>query len=736
MCIGLLMLLAPVSLLAEIYLWPLHGPRRLSSSFGEYRSGHIHAGLDLRTFGRIGLPCLAVEDGRAVRVKVAPYGYGKALYVRLDDGVTAVYAHVDGFTRVVDSLAYAWRTEHESSWCDLTIREGVQGFSVGDTVAFTGATGTSAPHLHFELRDGRERPFNPLESIYRVPDSRQPIISGLEVVPLSLSSSVNESPAASLFRFDASGASSFTLEETLRLEGIVGVAVSLWDEQGYGGYRLAPLEVELSIDGVEIYRMKNGVFDYGQSEEVALEYDLYGDDPVDRYLVLYSKRGRTLEGREGAGLIAAGGGESPEAFALTKGGHRLEIVARDAAGNASRAQCRLLVGPRPVIEEARVLSAAAEIIVSARDPEGGPVTTALYESTDGGVSWRTIPLEPFGRFLRGLPEGGEGSLFRFVAGGPDGMFAESYFAPPPRNRPAGGAYGEILPAVSHLGLSLRLESDGVLVEGPSLSTSFDAAADSLPVSRIGPRTHISVVPEDGITDGEAVVLMTGIDYRGARLEAAKAFRLYRLERGREHYFDLGDTLRVGLVARRLWKSGLCLVEERPMPGPPEGGLAPVSPAFSLDYRLDAVARLGLICEPGERIGLFRWKEGAGWKCVGVPAMEGGEVSVPGPGIYVFLRDGLPPDFDRVAIEEIPNGSGFFKPYRYYVPVTETGSGVDPYGCRVFLDGAWIVSEWDEPRDRLYIPLPSTHPAGPATLRVEISDRAGNSTVDEFGFVIQ
>ena len=47
-----------------------------------------------------------------------------------------------------------------------------------------------------------------------------------------------------------------------------------------------------------------------------------------------------------------------------------------------------------------------------------------------------------------------------------------------------------------------------------------------------------------------------------------------------------------------------------------------------------------------------------------------------------------------------------------------------------------AGEWDEFRKRLYIPIPSKRPAGPVTLRVEISDRAGNSSVDEYGFVIQ
>ena len=731
-----LLLIVSASVGAEIYLWPLHGPRRISSSFGEYRFGHIHAGIDLRTFGRIGLSCLAVEDGTAVRVKISPSGYGKALYVRLDDGSTAVYAHVDGFSRAVDSLAYAWRMDHEVSWCDLTIPEEIYRFSVGDTICFTGTTGTSAPHLHFEIRDERGRPFNPLESVYSVPDNHSPIISGLEVVPLSPSSSVNDSPVASLFRFMASGSQNYAIEDTLRLEGLIGLGVSLWDEQGYGGYRLAPFEVELSVDGAVIYRMRNRVFDYTQAGEVGLEYDIFGDSPADRYLALYSKPGRTLEDREGNGLLAAAAAESEGVFTLTEGCHRLEISARDAEGNTSKAQCFALVGRRPLIGEARVLSSAEEIIVSARSPGGGPVANSLYESTDGGDTWSQLSLEPVGRYFRGVPAGGGCFLYRFVARDGRGMITEKYFSSPGRSRSIHGAFGELLPEISHMGLSVRLETDCILVGQPSLRASFAAPADSFPLHRTGPTTHIAVIPADAVADGEAVILATGADCCGAHLEAVKAMRLFSMERGRDHYFNLGDTLRVGLVARRLWQRGLCLVEECPMPGVPGGGLVPVSPAFSLDYRLDRIRQLRLICDPGERVGLFRWREGRGWKPVGVPAMEGGEITIPAPGIYAFLRDGLPPGFKTVAIEESPVGSGFFKPFRYYVPVTEKGCGIDPYGTHAFLNGEWIVCEWDEPRERLYIPLPASYPAGPATLRVEISDRAGNSGVDEFSFVIQ
>ncbi len=178
----------------EVYLWPLHGNRRLSSSFSEYRDGHYHAGIDLRSYGAIGLPCLAVSEGRVVRVKVGAGGYGKALYLKLDDGRTAVYAHLDQFSRTVDSLAWHYRVHRETNWCDFRLPDGSYTFAVGDTVAFSGETGTSAPHLHFELRDEAERPLNPLIDIYSIPDKIPPIVS----VPVIISRRTKGSRSSSM----------------------------------------------------------------------------------------------------------------------------------------------------------------------------------------------------------------------------------------------------------------------------------------------------------------------------------------------------------------------------------------------------------------------------------------------------------------------------------------------------------------------------------------------------------
>ena len=103
-----LLLLVPVSPLpADTYVWPLDAPPALTSTYAEYRSGRFHAGLDVKTWGKEGYTCLAVADGFVWRVRTSPWGYGKAVYLKLDDGRTAVYAHLSAFTEAIEEVVAA-----------------------------------------------------------------------------------------------------------------------------------------------------------------------------------------------------------------------------------------------------------------------------------------------------------------------------------------------------------------------------------------------------------------------------------------------------------------------------------------------------------------------------------------------------------------------------------------------------------------------------------------------------
>ena len=94
-------------LYGQDYLWPLKAGQNLTAVFGEERPGRYHTGIDIRTFGEIGYPLLAVEDGYISRIRTSSKKYGKTIYLQLNDGNTAVYAHLDHFIPELDNLASA-----------------------------------------------------------------------------------------------------------------------------------------------------------------------------------------------------------------------------------------------------------------------------------------------------------------------------------------------------------------------------------------------------------------------------------------------------------------------------------------------------------------------------------------------------------------------------------------------------------------------------------------------------
>ncbi|MCK4236971.1 MAG: M23 family metallopeptidase [Candidatus Krumholzibacteria bacterium] len=721
---------------AEIYLWPLHGSRMLSSSFGEFRDGHYHAGIDLRNFGRVGLPCLAVCDGSVPRIRISPTGYGKALYLRLDDGRTAVYAHLHGFNRALDSLAYYRRLESGTSWCDINLPGESFRISVGETLCYTGASGTTAPHLHFEMRDRKGRPFNPLQELYSVPDERTPVISGLEVVPLSSGSLVNGNPLPVISLFRASGSRFYVLDDTLQMDGRFGFGASIWDEQVFGSYKMAPLSIELFIDGELLYSVRNSNFSYSQAREILLEYDLFGKGAAGRYILLFRIPGSTRSDREGTGVIHSDEGLIDGLF-LREGVHKGEIVARDASGNESHAFFHFALHSFPEISTARKLVAASEVVVASYDPDGGDIVGKLYESLDGGENWMGIAMEPSGRYWRGDVSSVKDAVYKYIVRDDEGAVVPWYFATPLHLQAGGKVFCECIPEVEGERFVIRIITDCILVSVPRIARTGVGSTDSCRVYRLGPREYTAICDFHAVTDGVNVFRVAGWDHRGFPLVNYSAFRIFKLTSGKTVRFNVSDSLHVDIRALEMWGRALCLVREVPAPGEPPPGLISVSQPFLLDIPVDHLAKsLRMACDPGEKVGLFKWKENKGWKCIGVPAMEGGTVEIDRSGIYAFFRDGLPPNIRHVAVERQLFGSGFFKPNIYYVPVVEEGSGIDPYSAVVFINGSKAVCEWDAFRKRLDIPIPVSTPAGPVSLRVELCDRAGNSSVGEFNFVLE
>ncbi|MEL6987122.1 MAG: M23 family metallopeptidase [Bacteroidota bacterium] len=170
------------ALIPNTFISPVTYEMKLAGTFGELRSNHFHAGIDIKSpNGQEGSPIVAIEDGFVSRLAVKPRGYGKAIYLDHPSGHTSVYGHLQKFVPRLAEFAKQKQYELESFQVDISINSDSLFFNKGDTIGFLGNTGSSAgPHLHFEIRNTKtEVPINPLLFGYNVKDSRKPFVRDL-----------------------------------------------------------------------------------------------------------------------------------------------------------------------------------------------------------------------------------------------------------------------------------------------------------------------------------------------------------------------------------------------------------------------------------------------------------------------------------------------------------------------------------------------------------------------------
>jgi len=169
------------------YRSPLEIPLIFAANFGELRTNHFHMGVDYKTKHVEGMKIFSVQDGYVSRIKVSSYGYGKAIYINHPEGITSVYAHCSLFKGKIDSIVKFYQHLQESFEIDIELTADEIKVKKGQVIALSGNTGGStAPHLHFELRDTKtETALNPLKFGYKIKDSKSPKLSHLKIYSLS-----------------------------------------------------------------------------------------------------------------------------------------------------------------------------------------------------------------------------------------------------------------------------------------------------------------------------------------------------------------------------------------------------------------------------------------------------------------------------------------------------------------------------------------------------------------------
>ncbi len=167
---------------------PIDQAIRLSGTFGELRSNHLHSGIDIKAAnGKVGQALYAAADGYIARIKVSSSGYGNALYIVHPKGYMTVYAHMQNFSKSVAAYVKKQQYEKKSANVDLYLGPDTFKVSKGEQIGKLGVSGRSfGPHLHFEIRDNKtQKPINPLLFGFKMEDHIAPKMHQLKVYSLN-----------------------------------------------------------------------------------------------------------------------------------------------------------------------------------------------------------------------------------------------------------------------------------------------------------------------------------------------------------------------------------------------------------------------------------------------------------------------------------------------------------------------------------------------------------------------
>jgi hypothetical protein len=312
---------------------PLDPPLGLSGSFGEYRSGHFHAGLDFATGGQVGLPVYASLPGSVLRVRASGAGYGRAVYLQADDGRLLVYGHLDAFDEPLAS--YVATVQDSAGEYEQDLWPAPERFrvSAGQRLGWSGRSGTDAPHLHFEVRRG-DVAYNPLLAGVSVEDTVKPVIRRVALAPVRSRADASWEDQPQLVECTGSDTALITGQERLVVEAL--------DARADGQFTMAPWRVALEGDGLEVECRFDSVSWAEGMSEVDFVYDRGRAMPAGRHAVVLGAppgfRPRVLRAR---GPVEGGAG----ALAVPSSGRPLKVrlIVQDVAGHT--ATQTLALGP-------------------------------------------------------------------------------------------------------------------------------------------------------------------------------------------------------------------------------------------------------------------------------------------------------------------------------------------------------------------------------------------------------
>ncbi|MBN2347214.1 MAG: M23 family metallopeptidase [Bacteroidales bacterium] len=239
----------------SVFRSPLDIPVFLSGNYGELRSTHFHAGLDIKTQGEVGKNLYAVADGYISRIKIQSGGYGKAIYINHPNGYTTVYGHMNGYSPELTEYIKSQQYKRRKFEIDLYLTPDRFKVNKGDIIGISGNTGRSGgPHLHYEIRETKSQvPVNALSMGFNVTDNISPIIYKLAIYPENENSLINGRNTKLLLAVNKISNLYNVNTNGITLSGKIGFGIEAYDYLNGSTNRCGIYKIKLEVDDTLIY---------------------------------------------------------------------------------------------------------------------------------------------------------------------------------------------------------------------------------------------------------------------------------------------------------------------------------------------------------------------------------------------------------------------------------------------------------------------------------------------------
>lgn len=239
------------------FLFPINPNQQnyLAGGMGDLRADHFHAGIDIKTQGREGLPVYATGDGYISEVRVQTSGYGNVIFITHPNGFISVYGHLKTFAEPLASYVKKKRIESQTFEIKLLLKPNEFEVARGQIIGLSGNTGGSGgPHLHFEIRDTRNNILNPLNfGFTEIKDNLPPVFQQLIIKTLNVDSRVNGEFGKKLFYPNKQSDGTYTINQVVHANGEIGLEMLSVDKMNATHNSNGITCAELFMDNQEVY---------------------------------------------------------------------------------------------------------------------------------------------------------------------------------------------------------------------------------------------------------------------------------------------------------------------------------------------------------------------------------------------------------------------------------------------------------------------------------------------------